>query len=63
MIIMRKDSFTDIGSAFGLRSYSAVGSLLDSMRKHLATDQGLNGNAGKMLGVKSPLDAGGQVSV
>ena len=36
--MLRKDSFADIGSAFGLRSYSSVGGVLDSMRKRLASD-------------------------
>ncbi len=35
---MRKDSFADIGSTFGLKSYSAVGGVLESMRKRLASD-------------------------
>ena len=41
--MMRKDSFADIGSAFGLKSYSAVGGMLDSMRKRLALNQELIG--------------------
>ena len=39
---VRKDSFADIGSAFGLKSYSAVGGVLDSMRKRLASNRKLN---------------------
>lgn len=35
---MRNDSYAEIGSAFGLGSYSAVGGVLDSMRKRLALD-------------------------
>jgi chromosomal replication initiation ATPase DnaA len=38
---MRKDSFADIGSAFGLRSYSAVGGVLDSIHKRLVSDREL----------------------
>ena len=39
---MRKDSFAAIGSQFGLKSYSAVGGVLDSIRKRLASDQELS---------------------
>ena len=35
---MRKDSFAVIGSTFGLKSYSAVGGVLESMRRRLASD-------------------------
>jgi len=35
---MRKDGFADIGSAFGLKSYSAAGGVLSSMRKRLSSD-------------------------
>ncbi|HYA40586.1 MAG TPA: hypothetical protein VEF34_04755, partial [Syntrophobacteraceae bacterium] len=40
--IMRKDSFADIGSIFGLKSYSAVGAALESMRKRLASTNELS---------------------
>ena len=36
--MLRKDSFAAIGLAFGLRSYSAVGAVLDSIQKRLASD-------------------------
>jgi chromosomal replication initiation ATPase DnaA len=39
---IRKDSFADIGSAFGLRGYSSVGAVLDLMRKRLATNPELH---------------------
>ena len=39
---MRKDSFAAIGSQSGLKSYSAVGGVLDSIRKRLASDQELS---------------------
>jgi len=42
LVDIPKDSFTDVGSAFGLKSYSAIGGLLDLMRKPLASDQGLS---------------------
>jgi len=40
--ILRKDSFADIGSTFSLKSYSAVGTALESMRKRLASDKELS---------------------
>ncbi|MHC1727408.1 MAG: transposase [Syntrophobacteraceae bacterium] len=40
--VLRRDTFADIGSAFGLRGYSSVGSVLDSMRKRLASDPELD---------------------
>ncbi|HYA42030.1 MAG TPA: transposase [Syntrophobacteraceae bacterium] len=40
--IMRKDSFADIGSIFGLKSYSAVGAALESMRKRLPSTKELS---------------------
>jgi putative transposase len=40
--MIRKDSFADIGSAFGLKSYSAVGAVLESMRKRQAVDAELS---------------------
>lgn len=36
--LLRKESFADIGSIFGLRTYSSVGSVLDSMRKRVESD-------------------------
>jgi len=39
--VIRKDSFADIASAFGLRGYSSVGSVLEIIRKRLATDPNL----------------------
>jgi chromosomal replication initiation ATPase DnaA len=39
---MRKDGFAAIGSQSGLKSYSAVGGVLDSIRKRLASDQELS---------------------
>ncbi len=40
--LMRKDSFADIASAFGLRGYSSVGNVLEGIKKRLATDPELN---------------------
>ncbi len=40
--MLRKDSFAAIGLAFGLRSYSAVGAVLDSIQKRLASDPELD---------------------
>ena len=40
--LLRKDSFAEIGPIFGLRTYSSVGSVLDSMRKRLASDPELS---------------------
>jgi hypothetical protein len=40
--MIRKDSFADIASVFGLGSYSAVGAVLESMRKRQALDLKLN---------------------
>jgi REP element-mobilizing transposase RayT len=40
--IIRKDSFADIGSAFGLRGYSSVGSVLEIIKKRLANDPNLS---------------------
>ena len=39
---MRRDSFPDIASAFGLRGYSSVGSVLKMIKKQLALDPELN---------------------
>ncbi len=38
---LRKASFAEIGSAFGLNSYSGVGGVLESVRKRLTSDQQL----------------------
>jgi chromosomal replication initiation ATPase DnaA len=40
--MMRKDSFIDIGSTFGLRGYSSVGTVLESIRKRLTSDSELS---------------------
>ena len=39
---IRRDSFPDIASAFGLRGYSSVGSVLKMIKKQLALDPELN---------------------
>ena len=40
--LLRTDSDAEIGPIFGLRTYSFLGSVLDSMRKRLASDPELS---------------------